>query len=185
MIYWAERWYHMQPDCGRSAQPLEFIGGRGATPRSLKMLLATVWPKHYQPTHVVVHVGTNNLGRLPCRSQREELESLWEFLPCLSETTEFIWSDMLPKSSLRHAGDLTAQQIRGMERARRDINRFARRLSVRTGGRFIKHPDIKLSDKHLFRPDGIHLSAAGLELLIRDFCNGPSFRQHGCADLVA
>jgi len=167
----------MQQPQQLSTQPhLEFICERGATPRTLKLLLARVWPKR-SPRFAVVHVGSNNLGNLSAHNQRQELQSLWEFLPCVSEETEFIFSDILPKAGLRHVGDLTPHQSRKVDVVRRETNRFARRLSIRHGGRFIKHPSIQLSCEWLFRPDGIHLTDKGCQLLIQDWLKGPTFAQ--------
>jgi len=171
-IHWAQHWYDAQPDLG-STRRLEFIGGRGATPQSLKLMLARSWPKQHAPRHVVVHVGSNNLGRLSALCQREEIASLWEFLPCLSETTEFIWSDILPRASLNYTGDLTPERLRKVDLVRQEVNRFGRRLALRQGGRFIKHPSIQLKHSQLFRPDGIHLSEAGQACLIGDLLVGP------------
>lgn len=175
IAYWAMQFYDRQPETRSTWPRLEFIGGRGATPRSIKLLLAKGWPQP-SPRYAIVHVGTNNIGQLPAYCQRQELESLFEFLPCLSDTTEFIWSDILPKASLGQAGDLSPQRKHLIDKIRKDLNRFGRRLCRRQGGRFIKHPAINLWDTQLFRPDGIHLSAAGCELLVQDWLRGPDLQ---------
>lgn len=177
IVYWTSRWYQSHPWL-QSVQPqLRFFGSRGATPETLKLFLMSVWPRHGRPPRtVVIHVGTNNLGNLPARSQRAALESLWEFIPCLSDNpsqTEIIWSDILPKSGVNRAGDVTLQQLQTLDRVRRDVNRFARRMSIRNGGRFIDHPSFSLAVPHLYRADGIHLSPTGCEMFVHDIFTRP------------
>lgn len=173
----------MQP-WTRVVQPrLQFHGSRGATPESLRLFLSSVWPRHEpRPRTIIIHVGTNNLGNLPARGQRAALESLWEFISCLSDDpqTEFIWSDILPKTGVRRPGDVTPQQLKTLDRVRRDVNRFARRLATRQGGRFITHPSFSLETPHLLRADGIHLSTAGFESFVHDLLIGPWPLSSGC-----
>jgi len=184
LVHWAGRWYSAHPELRSTWPRLEFLAGRGATPRSLKLLLAKGWPKRQPPRHAVVHIGSNNVGRLSALRQREEIASLWEFLPCLSETTEFIWSDILPRSCLQQPGDWPPEQLRRVDLVRQQVNRFARRLCLRQRGRFIKHPSLQVCDQ-LFRPDGIHLSDAGQECFVLDLLRGPLPFVPGRVDLLA
>jgi len=181
LVHDAQHWYGAQPELQSARPRLAFSSDRSATPQSLKLLLARSWPQQRPPKYVVVHVGSNNLGRLSALRQREDIASLWEFLPCLSDTTEFIWSDILPRASLRRPGDLSLDQLRNLDRVRREVNRYGRRLAVRAGGRFVKHMRIPLPFKHLFRSDGVHLSEAGQGLFVRDFLAGPTPFQGGCS----
>jgi len=181
-VYWTHIWYRSQSWTLSTRPRLEFHGKRGATVESLKPYLMSVWPpRHHQPPRtVIIHVGTNNLGgRHTARELREQLESLWDLLPCLSRRTTFLWSDILPKSGLCHAGDIPVSQVLSLDKVRRDVNRFARRLSVRGGGAFISHPNFTLPMSHLLRSDGIHLSERGCQLFVRDLLSGPAELQGG------
>lgn len=178
MIYWLARWYRSKPwTLSVHRQQLRVCGSIGATPETLKLFLMSIWPHHggRPPRTVIIHVGANNIGSLSAFAQRQQLESLWEFLPCLSAYphTEFIWSDILPKLGARQAGDLTPDTLRKLDRVRRDVNRFARRLSVRLGGRYIAHPSFSLATPWLYRHDGTHLAEAGCQLFAQDVAIGP------------
>ena len=93
---------------------------------------------------------------------------MWLFLKCLPGSTHFIWSDILPRPQGAGPDDFSPASVKRMDERRVDCNRFARRLSVKEGGGFIKHPSFRTDTAHLYRADGLHLSAAGCFQLIRD-----------------
>lgn len=143
---------------------------RGGTIASTKASLMKAWTSHQEPpAAIIIHVGTNDMGRSSCLALREQLADLWTFISCMSNEIKPIWSDMLPKAGLRHAGDLNPEDCQRIDRIRKDTNRFVRRLSTRYGGSFVTHPAITLDKTHLFRDDGLHLSNAGCHRFMGDF----------------
>jgi lysophospholipase L1-like esterase len=173
LVYWAGRWHRAQ-QTPRAHTRLIFHGRRGATISTLKPLLLSLWPTGGPPPPtVVIHAGCNDLSNSAAVEQRAQIQALWAFLGDLSPETEFIWSDILPKAGRYCAGDTLPGELQRMERVRKDTNRFARRMSMRRGGRFIPHPLITNSNE-LYRPDGIHLSPAGQEIFVGDLLRGPA-----------
>jgi hypothetical protein len=142
---------------------------RGGNIASTKAALMRAWTSQPEkPAAIIIHVGTNDIGRLSCLTLRDQIADLWTFMSCLSKGIKPTWSDMLPKAGLRQAGDVSDTDCMRIDRIRRDTNRFTRRLCTRAGGRFITHPSITLDNKHLYRDDGLHLSNAGCCRFMQD-----------------
>jgi hypothetical protein len=146
-----------------------FLELRGATIATLKKLLRDSWSGP-PPDRMVIHIGTNELGRNKFRDIREELELLWGvFLPSLSEKTEFLWSDILPRAGYPNT---TRDKLAVMDRIRKDLNAYGRRLCRWNGGRSIRHPVFGLDRPDLYRGDGLHLADTGCHHLVDDVYRG-------------
>jgi hypothetical protein len=63
IVYWANCWWQQHGRPG-NLPDVRFLGFRGANIQRLKGLLLEAWKHHWpKPQVVVVHVGTNDLGR--------------------------------------------------------------------------------------------------------------------------
>jgi lysophospholipase L1-like esterase len=169
IAYWPYRSWASRPANGPEPFRLVSFCRRGARIRDIKVHTEQAWREWGQlPDLCIVHAGTNDLGQLPCKEVREELAGLWTFLGCLPGRTQFLFSDITPRPQGNHPADWDPRSVKKMDERRTDTNRFGRRLAYRSGGGFIRHPDIRLDSAELFRADGLHLSAAGGEQFMRD-----------------
>jgi len=166
IIHWAGEWFRRQLGTAEIDEAVQqaavsFHGFRGADVEHFKALMLKRWcmsPR--RPDVVVVHIGTNNLGKTPAARLRDELDGLWTLLGCMSEQTVFLWSDILPRRDLCSPHPLDA--------IRKGTNRFGRRIASRAQGDFVSHPGINVADEVLFRRDGLHLSDRGQYIFIRE-----------------
>lgn len=167
IVFWAgQSWARSSVAHRDSTNQLVFIGTRGANIQQIKRTLMTAWmARSADPDVVILHIGSNDLGQIACREFRDQLESLWDFVQCLSMRCEWVWSDILPRTNIRN---MRPDGFGALEKVRKQINRFARRLCARHGGRFLKHPEFSASDwTGLFISDGIHLSDGGNVLFLQ------------------
>lgn len=167
IAWWA--YHHFGPPAG-SPGSFRFVSfcQRGARLQDIKVATERAWRTWGPPATAIIHVGTNELCRRGCRELRDAFDDLWMFIRCLPGNTTFLYSDMVPRPQGGGPDDWRPDDVRIVDRRRRDTNRFVRRLSARQGGGFIKHPDIALDEPHLFRGDGLHLSVEGCRLFMRD-----------------
>ena len=119
------------------------------------------------PSHILLHVGTNDIESMGKKDIAKDLKDVFEFVR--GRGCNIIWSDILPR--LHYRGFPDGQQ--GLvDRKRRSLNRYGKSLSKRLNGFYIGHPDITYTARELFRPDGVHLSNAGTYLFLRDIAKG-------------
>jgi lysophospholipase L1-like esterase len=172
IVYWAGVWFQGQTGHAAFGGPalhaaVKFHGSRGADVARCKALLLNLWSGSSQrPDVVVVHIGSNNIGNTSAKQLRDELDGLWTFIGCLSESekTIFIWSDILPRAAMCTVPSLDA--------VRRGINRYSRRVAIRAQGDFITHTGINANNGALFRMDGLHLSELGQQVFVGGILNG-------------
>lgn len=81
-----------------------------------------------------------------------------------ARATTVVWSNILPRLNWG-----TLREVTELERTRKDINRFAAHTTLQYGGAWVKHVEITADCLGLFRSDGIHLSAIGLDILLSSF----------------
>ena len=103
IVFWAGQWWYNNYRRTDSADQLVFHGTRGANIQEIKRKLMTAWTlRRADPDVVILHIGSNDLGQVACREFREQLESLFDFVRCLSVRCEWIWSDILPRTNIRY-----------------------------------------------------------------------------------
>ena len=112
----------------------------------------------YRPQFIVFHVGTNDLmdhaNEAIYFSIRQVLEVCGRMLP----DTTIIWSAIFPRPHFRGAINQ-----RAIKKKRSQINRSARNLVWRAGGKFLDFPYLNGNDSSFFRHDDIHLSSMGYD----------------------
>ncbi|XP_072166077.1 uncharacterized protein [Diadema setosum] len=120
-------------------------------------------------SHILVHVGTNDVGRGRKRELmlllNSTLSGLHDFLP----NARLIWSNILPRREYYPYSDDDQPRI---DRTRLTLNKCARSICRRMGGYFVEHPEIRHEHAALFRRDGIHLFPDGNELFLRSLFSG-------------
>lgn len=129
-------------------------------------LLPVIWShvkKLGAPTAILLQVGENDLGSYKgldvIVSLRAVLDFLWDSFPGLT----IIWSDLLERRFWRHASD-----PRAVDKARRKVNKVIGREIVAHGGLRVHHPYISHKRAGLYLRDGVHLSAEGNAIWIKD-----------------
>lgn len=53
-----------------------------------------------------------------------------------------------------------------MDMVRKRLNSFVATALIRTGGKYIRYPEIQIDCPHLFAPDGVHLSELGNQFFL-------------------
>ena len=114
------------------------------------------------PKAIVLHLGSNDIGTdksiVLRHAMRQDIISLFETFP----DTTLILSALLP----RIVWDKTCTPVVKLEKTRKQLNRFLRRLVVHDGGIFVNHEDITVDTPGLFFRDGVHLSDVGNDLFL-------------------
>lgn len=112
------------------------------------------------PDLLVLHVGGNDLGLVKLGDLRHSISHILGQLRLLLPSTRFIYSQILPRLVWRNETKHFA-----IEQARKRINSFVASYILRTGGGYIRYPDI-CEQTSFFRVDGTHLSVLGNELFL-------------------
>ena len=120
-------------------------------------------------SHILVHVGTNDVGRGRKRELMLLLNSTLSGLHDLLPNARLIWSNILPRREYYPYSDDDQPRI---DRTRLALNKCARSICRRMGGYSVEHPEIRHEHAALFRRDGIHLSPDGNELFLRSLSSG-------------
>ena len=111
-----------------------------------------------RPQILLFHVGTNDLlnqsNQLIYQSIREVIQYCGRWLPHVT----IIWSAIFPRPYYRGADNQ-----RAIKKKRAQINRSARNLVWKAGGKYLDFPYLEGNVGSSFRRDDIHLSASGYD----------------------
>ncbi|XP_061463786.1 uncharacterized protein LOC133389964 [Rhineura floridana] len=119
------------------------------------------------PQVLVIHLGGNDLGLLKGKALIEQACGDLRAIARRWPGVHLVWSDILPRRRWNCAGD-----PRGMDRARKKVNRQIQRALRDLGGSVIHHPEVGHNKLELFRPDGVHLTDKGNDIFLRDLQKG-------------
>ncbi|CAI5769563.1 Hypothetical predicted protein [Podarcis lilfordi] len=121
----------------------------------------------HPPNAVVLHLGENDLvirkSIILIKTAIADLESVHATHPNIP----IFWSELLPR--LHWRGNIKPTRLNYTVEK---INRAVRSATTHMGGRVVKHPNIKVYMKELFRPNGVHLSDLGNERWLSDIRHG-------------
>lgn len=122
-----------------------------------------------QPTILIIHCGGNNIG-----DPQNTLKGIQKFMKLtlsqiadLLPNTLIVWSHILPRSNWRQS----LSTIEGENSRRRINSAIATFVLKKLNGASIKYPDNQLTQKRLFRLDGVHLSDLGNNIYINSLKN--------------
>ncbi|XP_072849321.2 uncharacterized protein LOC140705452 [Pogona vitticeps] len=168
-IYWAVRYAaasHWGNDLGLGAQAsISWMGIRGMQWLQLGRLTAF---GSTPPDVLVVHLGGNDLPRVPGKALILDILREFNRLHVLYPTLRIVWSTIIPRLSCRGAWSISK-----INKARRQVNReVCRGISYNGLGSVINHHRIQISKLEYFREDGVHLSEAGLDVFLDDLRGG-------------
>lgn len=114
-----------------------------------------------RPDVLVIHVVGNNLGYKKLHKLRRRIKSTLKKVRNMLPNTRIVWSQILPRQIWRASKNTAA-----LNRAADRINNFAGWLCVKSGGGFVKYPEIGWNEPGLFKKDGVHLSDLGNNLFL-------------------
>ncbi|XP_041418915.1 uncharacterized protein LOC121393708 isoform X2 [Xenopus laevis] len=110
---------------------------------------------------VIIHTGGNDLTSKKTPALIENMRA------DLSEMLEnrkvggLAWSDIIQRSNWRGA-----ISPKGVEKARKKVNRAMHKFMCSFGKGIIRHDNIRSKQHQFFREDGVHLSSEGLDLFL-------------------
>ena len=118
------------------------------------------------PSHIVVHVGTNDVGRAKKHELFCLLDNTLGRLHEVFPNARIIWSDIMPRRT--YSGFDKHEQLK-IDRTLLALNNHARYICRIIGGRALNHLDIR---HELSWRDGIHLSEAGNNIFLHSLIHG-------------
>lgn len=142
---------------------LTWKGRRGATLCTAKTSLQELLQQtpFGPPDIIIFHLGTNDLIDHTTLDFHHMLLDLIDFCRATIPYTQLIWTSILPRPFY-----FGAYRQAGMNSKRQQINRNARSLFWRAGGKSIEFSDIDPHNFSLFRFDCLHLSSLGLDIFL-------------------
>ena len=116
---------------------------------------------HQNPKAILIHLGSNDLTSQKSVEIRHAMKADIISLFKTFTNTKIIVSALLPRLIWRSKIPIIL-----LEKKRKAINKFVRRLVEHEGGIFIRHDDISVDTPGLYFQDGVHLSDVGNDLFI-------------------
>ena len=144
-------------------------GKRGLSLGGLRDYVSTFRGKMGSPSLIILHVGTNDIGKLPKKQMLMAVADAVYGMSRVFPSARIIWSDILPRVTYDNF-PLGKQNI--PDKVRRAANKYARSTSKRTNGTSIPHPQITYTRSDLFYRDGVHLLDKGTDIFMDDIRKG-------------
>ncbi len=115
------------------------------------------------PSFLLLHLGSNDLGTVSVKELIEDMKCDLLRLKLLLPNTKIVWNDILMRRYWHQA-----QNGKKLELARKRLNLELRNSVSKEGGYIIRHPNIRASEKGLYRFDGTHLSDTGNDIYLNN-----------------
>ena len=113
------------------------------------------------PDYLVIHCGGNDFGSTSAYELREQMRASISYLSRCLPNTRLVWSQILPRLVWRHERSHSA-----LERVRIRTNNFLANLVIRSGGAYIRYPELTERNPGMFSTDNVHLSMIGNDLFL-------------------
>ncbi|XP_052684344.1 uncharacterized protein LOC128164503 isoform X2 [Crassostrea angulata] len=171
IIHWAQKYAETtnQLNLGLNHFTINWNGRRGMVWEYLYTTVSSMLIPNKQPTILIIHCGGNNIG-----DPQNTLKGIQKFMKLtlsqiadLLPNTLIVWSHILPRSNWRQS----LSTIEGENSRRRINSAIATFVLKKLNGASIKYPDIQITQKRLFRLDGVHLSDLGNNIYINSLKN--------------
>lgn len=107
------------------------------------------------PDYMVIHCAANSIGQINLFDFRSSIYFTVEELKMLMPRTVLIWSQILPRLAWRYCSNCKAMNLSAVR-----LNSYAASLIVKSGGHYIKYPEISWNNTQMFS-DNVHLSPLG------------------------
>lgn len=119
---------------------------------------------HARPDFLVIQAGSNDLGVLKTKELIENIKLDIMRIVLLFPDIKIVWSDALPRRYWHFADNHDA-----VETSRKRLNMALRKyVKELANGHTISHPNIKESERALYRFDGVHLSDVGNDIYLNN-----------------
>ncbi|XP_041464259.1 uncharacterized protein LOC121415177 isoform X2 [Lytechinus variegatus] len=130
------------------------------------------------PTSIIIHVGSNDLGRYSAKECRQAVDNALNSTRALLPWCHICFSSILPRLYYYAQGrNITSQAA--IDNVRKSVNKYAkRRIRRMHNASFINHM-FNCHEHWYFNRDGIHLSDEGSDILINDFKRACQFALTG------
>ncbi|XP_065929707.1 uncharacterized protein [Magallana gigas] len=171
IIHWAQKYAETtnQLNLGLNHFTINWNGRRGMVWEYLYTTVSSMLIANKQPTILIIHCGGNNIG-----DPQNTLKGIQKFMKLtlsqiadLLPNTLIVWSHILPRSNWRQS----LSTIEGENSRRRINSAIATFVLKKLNGASIKYTDIQITQKKLFRLDGVHLSDLGNNIYINSLKN--------------
>nr|XP_034311277.1 uncharacterized protein LOC117680502 [Crassostrea gigas] len=171
IIHWAQKYSETtnQLNLGLNHFTINWNGRRGMVWEYLYTTVSSMLIANKQPTILIIHCGGNNIG-----DPQNTLKGIQKFMKLtlsqmadLLPNTLIVWSHILPRSNWRQS----LSTIEGENSRRRINSAIATFVLKKLNGASIKYKDIQITQKRLFRLDGVHLSDLGNNIYINSLKN--------------
>ena len=153
------------------AQPdnqVRWFGRGGLQLHDLPRTIQNLLRHHATPDVVVLHAGSNDIGRYAVKLCRQAVEEVLLSTRQLLPECHICFSEIVPRLFYYGRADGPHSQS-ALNKCRKTVNKYARgKIRRMFRASFLKH-DINTQDHELFHRDGVHLSESGNDLLINDF----------------
>ena len=147
-------------------------GKSGMVASQIKPHIITMLKYEEPPTFLVIHVAGNDLGNIKVGYLRNQLKSIIRWIKNSMPHTILIWSQILPRTDWRYSSNRAA-----MSKARYRINNSVADFIVKSGGKYIRYPDIK-PNSYFLKQDGVHLTDLGNNIFLNTLQGGLEFFIH-------
>ena len=148
----------------QAIQGIKWCGARGMKWRQLSHTIQLLGLHLPCPRAIVIHVGSNDIGSVPCHNLRRVIRRDLFAIHNLFPTAVVIVSALLPRLNWDRSFILDDK----VEKKRKLLNSFMKRLVSGMGGNFITHEEITADTPGLYRGDGVHLSDVGNDLFLME-----------------
>ncbi|XP_052675705.1 uncharacterized protein LOC128157272 isoform X1 [Crassostrea angulata] len=171
IIHWAQKYAETtnQLNLGLNHFTINWNGRRGMVWEYLYTTVSSMLIANKQPTILIIHCGGNNIG-----DPQNTLKGIQKFMKLtlsqiadLLPNTLIVWSHILPRSNWRQS----LSTIEGENSRRRINSAIATFVLKKLNDASIKYTDIQITQKRLFRLDGVHLSDLGNNIYINSLKN--------------
>ncbi|XP_052719751.1 uncharacterized protein LOC128191625 isoform X1 [Crassostrea angulata] len=171
IIHWAQKYAETtnQLNLGLNHFTINWNGRREMVWGYLYTTVSSMLIANKQPTILIIHCGGNNIG-----DPQNTLKGIQKFMKLtlsqiadLLPNTLIVWSHILPRSNWRQS----LSTIEGENSRRRINSAIATFVLKKLNGASIKYPDIHITQKRLFRLDGVHLSDLSNNIYINSLKN--------------
>lgn len=153
---------------GVNASEVKWFGRGGLTLHEFPRALQDLLRYNPAPTIMIIHVGSNDLGRYGAKQCRQALDDALTTARELLPGCHIYFSSIIPRLFYYGYGRTVHSQS-AIDKVRKSLNKYGRRKIRRMhNASFIMHNFIAQEHQY-FNRDGIHLSDSGCDILIQSF----------------
>lgn len=164
-IFWAqrraaERIYTENLDLDPNLFSIYWHGKRGMVWGELLTELGTMAYGHPHPDIIIIHLGGNDIGKQKTLNLIFQIKHYIRTIKALYPGAVIVFSEIIPRLKWLNSGVFLP-----FEKIRKRINRVVEKFMAVGFGFSFRHSELEGGIPGLYRPDEIHLSNIGLDIL--------------------